>query len=187
MHQQLIVKEEVSLSAYQNTSDTFNWLYENYWQTLLNQSYYYLKDLSVAEEIVQQLFIDIFRKNILIRETTNTDGYLRKAIRNRSLNYLLKNKRYHYHLKKLGENTRQHAENVIEEDINLVHVQNQIHLHLSTLSDSCRTVFILNRDRQMTIKQIAQKLNRPEDTVTKQLGKAVRHLYKCLYPGVNNN
>src|SRR6478735_11581896 len=187
MDRQLTLKKEVSLSTYDKNSDTFSWLYENYWQILLNQSYYYLKDISVAEEVVQQLFIDIYRKNILIRETTNIDGYLRKAIRNRSLNCLLKNKRYNYHLKKLGENTRLHAENVIEEDIDLVHVQSRIHLHLSSLSDSCRTVFILNRDRQLTIKEIARKLNRPEDTVTKQLGKAVRHLYKCLYPAASNN
>jgi RNA polymerase sigma-70 factor (ECF subfamily) len=187
MGQQLTLNKEVSHNTYDKNSDTFNWLYENYWQILLNQSYYYLKDISVSEEVVQQLFIDIFRKNILIRETTNIDGYLRKAIRNRSLNYILKNKRYNYHLKKLSENTRLHAENVIEEDINLVHAQTRIQFHLSSLSDSCRTVFILNRDRQMTIKQIALKLNRPEDTVTKQLGKAVRHLHKCLYPEANNN
>lgn len=178
--QQLTANAQVSLCANQNTPETFNWLYQKYWQPLLHQSYFYLKDHSLSEEIVQQLFIDIYQKNILIRETTNIDSYLRKAIRNRAYNCLLSNKRYRNHLKKLAVKHSGSVDNSTYHQVAVKDTKRKIRFYLSQLNESCRTVFLLNREEQMTIREIAVKLQRPEDTVTKQLGKAVRHLYKCI-------
>jgi RNA polymerase sigma-70 factor (ECF subfamily) len=183
---QLLTELEMGDCAYANTSATFNWLYNRYWSDLVKQSNYFVKDEDSAKEIVQELFTDVFQKNSLIKVTGNLDAYLRMATKNRSLNYLLKQKRYNDHLKKWGTKKEKLAENVIEEDINLIYVQKQIQFYLSQLNESCREVFLLSRDRQMTVKEIAQKLQRPPDTVAKQLSKAVRYLYKCMYPGQNN-
>jgi RNA polymerase sigma-70 factor (ECF subfamily) len=183
---QLLGEIPIGASVYSNTPETFRWLYNRYWTVLVMQSNYYVKDDDSAKEIVQELFTDVFQKNSLIKVTGNLDAYLKMAIKNRSLNYLLKQKRYSDHLKKWGAGKTKLAKNEIEEDINLIYAQNQIHFYLSRLDDSCREVFVLNRDRQMTIKEIAQKLQRPPDTVAKQLSKAVRYLYKCIYPGQNN-
>jgi RNA polymerase sigma-70 factor (ECF subfamily) len=171
---------QVSYCASPNTPETFNWLYQKYWKPLLHQSYFYLKDHSLSEEIVQQLFIDIYQKNIRIQETTNIDSYLRKAIRNRAYNCLLSNKRYRNHLKKLLIKNAGNTDNSTYNQVAVKDTKKQIHFYLGQLNESCRTVFLLNREEQMTIREIAIKLQRPEDTVTKQLGKAVRHLYKCI-------
>jgi len=170
------------LCAYQNNAETFDWLYKKYWTVLRNLSFYYLKDHSLSEEIVQQLFIDIYRKNIRITETINIDSYLRKAIRNRAYNCILSNKRYRLRLKKLLDKTTERADYSIDNEIDRAERQQQINFYLAQLNESCRTVFLLNREEQLTIKEIAYKLQRPEDTVTKQLGKAVRHLYKNIFP-----
>jgi RNA polymerase sigma-70 factor (ECF subfamily) len=183
---QLIAEAPTSARTYSNTPETFSWLYDKYWGELVKQSNYYVKDHDSAEEIVQELFSDVFRKSILTKVTGNVDAYLRMAIKNRSLNYLLKQKRYSDHLKKWGNRKVKLAENEIEEGINLVYVQNQIQFYLSRIDDSCREVFVLSRDHQLTIKEIAQKLQRPPDTVAKQLSKAIRYLYKNIYPGQNN-
>jgi RNA polymerase sigma-70 factor (ECF subfamily) len=172
---------QINVCASPNTPETFNWLYQKYWETLLNQSYFYLRDHSLSEEIVQELFIDIYQKNIRIKETTNIDSYLRKAIRNRAYNCLLSNKRYRNHLKKLLIKTSGCTDNSTLNQLTLKDTKKQIHYYLGQLNESCRTVYILNREEQMTIREIAARLQRPEDTVTKQLGKAVRHLYNCIY------
>src|SRR6478752_3633812 len=99
---QLLEDETIGVIAYSNTPETFNWLYNNYWAELVKQSNYYVKDHDTAAEIVQELFTDIFKKNSLIKVTGNVDAYLRMATKNRSLNYLLKQKRYSDHLKKWG-------------------------------------------------------------------------------------
>jgi RNA polymerase sigma-70 factor (ECF subfamily) len=162
--------------------DTVEWLYKNYWQPLIELSYYYLKDHALAEEIVQQLFIDIFRKNIGIKETHNPYGYLRIAVKNRSYNCLLKNKRYKQHLQNLYCKNNDLAINNIDNRIAMRDRQKEISFYLGQLEETCRTVFILNRQENMTIKEISQKLQRPQDTVTKQLRKAVKYLHKCIYP-----
>jgi RNA polymerase sigma-70 factor (ECF subfamily) len=183
---QLLAEAPKSARTYSHTPEIFNWLYDKYWRELVKQSNYYVKDEDSAQEIVQELFSDVFRKSILNKVTGNVDAYLRMAIKNRSLNYLLKQKRYSDHLKKWGAGKVKLTENAIEEEINLIYVQKQIQFYLSRLDNSCREVFMLSRDRQMTIKEIAQTLQRPPDTVAKQLSKAVRHLYKCMYPVQDN-
>lgn len=165
-----------------NSKDTVEWLYKTYWNRLLEVSYYYLKDHSLAEEIVQQLFIDIFRKNISLKETYNPYGYLRIAIKNRAYNCLLKNKRYKHHLQNLYSKNKELTTNNIDTNIAMHDRQKEIAFYLSKLEENCRTVFILNREQNMTIKEISKKLKRPQDTVTKQLGKAVKYLHKCIYP-----
>jgi DNA-directed RNA polymerase specialized sigma24 family protein len=64
-----ITTAKVSLFDAENNNETFHWLYKEQWQPLINYAYYYVKDYSVAEEVVQQLFIDIFSKNISIGQT----------------------------------------------------------------------------------------------------------------------
>jgi len=166
-------------SAHHQTK--FKWLYATYWQPLLDHAYYYLRDYSVAEEIVQQLFIDLYVKDILEKDITNVSGYLKKAVKNRICNYVLKNKRYRYHLKNLSGKSGAGSYNPVDNDMNVMDRQKEIAFYLSQLSESCRTVFLLNREQQMTIRQISSELQRPVDTVTKQLSKAVRHLYHKMY------
>jgi len=172
---------QVSLCANPNTPETFTWLYQKYWDILLNQSYFYLKDHALSQEIVQQLFIDIYQKDIPIREATNIESYLRKAIRNRAYNCLLSNKRYRNHLKKLSVKHSGSVDNGTYNQVAVKDTKRRIRFYLDQLNEPCRTVFLLNREEQMTIREISAKLQRPEDTVTKQLGKAVRHLYKCMF------
>ena len=135
---------------------------------------------------MQQLFIDLFRKNILAKEVTNIESYLRKAVKNRILNYTARDKRYRNHLKQLGT-SYQEVYNPIEEEMDMRIRQQQIFFYLSKLDESCRTVFILNREERLTIKEIAIKLRRPKDTVSKQLSRAVRYLHKCVYQTAINN
>lgn len=175
-------RTQLSDCVNENDHTYFEWLYKTYWKTLLDQSYYYLKDRSLSEEIVQQLFIDIFRRHISLEQIGNPGAYLRTAVRNRAYNCLLKNKRYRRHLQKFGTKTTAVSDNSIADTMDMIDMQQQISFHLSQLEENCRLVFLLNRDKQLTIKEIAVKLKRPQDTVTKQLRKAVKYLYKCIYP-----
>lgn len=171
---------KVSHFVPENNSEVFNWLYKEYWQPLTSQAYFLLKDYAAAEEIVQQLFVDIYKKNILIKQADNASSYLRKSVKNRVYNYILKDKRYRYHIKNHSSKTNLAVHNSFDNKMNMLDTQKQIGFYLSKLDASCRIVFILNRDQQMTIKEIALKLRRPKDTVTKQLSRAVKYLHKCI-------
>lgn len=171
---------QVSHFIPENSNEVFDWLYKEYWRPLTSQAYFLLKDYAVAEEIVQQLFVDIYKKNILIKQADNASSYLRKSVKNRVYNYILKDKRYRHHIKNHFNKTNLAVHNSFDNKMNMLDTQKQIGFYLSKLDESCRIVFILNRDQQMTIKEIAVKLRRPKDTVTKQLIRAVKYLHKCI-------
>jgi RNA polymerase sigma-70 factor (ECF subfamily) len=169
-----------------NHSTSFNWLYTKYWKQMLDVANIYLKDYSLAEEIVQELFIDFYQKRTDLTQIENISSYLKKSIKNRVYNYLLKNKNQKEHLKKLFLKTEKESYNPVHEEMDMRDKQKEISFYLSQLAEPCRTVFLLNREKQLTIKQIAIKLQRPEDTVTKQLSRAVKYLRKRVYDTENH-
>jgi RNA polymerase sigma-70 factor (ECF subfamily) len=162
------------------TNSGFTWLYITYWDELTRLSCYYVKDAIAAEDIVQQLFIDMYSKDFAISAPANMRAYLRRAIRNRAYNYIASSSCYRFHINRSYKETAETLYNPVEGQMNLRDQQNKLSFLLTKMSVSCRTVFLLNREEQLTIKQIAARLQKSEDTVAKQLSRAVRFLHSQM-------
>ena len=59
-------------------------------------------------------------------------------------------------------------------------LRKELHRCLEKLPPKYTIVFIMNKDQQMTLREIAHKLERPEGTVEKQLRRVVRYLKENL-------
>jgi RNA polymerase sigma factor (sigma-70 family) len=70
-------------------------------------------------------------------------------------------------------------QNNIEQFMSLKELEQSIHTSLERMPPRYREVYVLRQD-QLTVKQIANALNRPLDTVEKQLRKAKRLLTEHL-------
>lgn len=126
-----------------------------------------------SEDIVQQLFADIWEK-IGQEEwsVSNLKAYLFTAVRNRSLNYNQKEKR------NLSFDPGQHdqSENNQEEDI--LHVQREAKLWdlIDTLPSERRRIFLMAKQKGMKYQEIAEELHLSVKTVENQIGRALKSL-----------
>lgn len=149
----------------------FNLLYKKFWRPLLHFAGRYLDDEDTCAEIVQDLFVHLHSKHSNWKVRTSVSSYLYMALRNRILNYLRNQAVYKKHVLRSSKGKARTLNNV-EQCINLAELQKEISLALKRMPVKYREVYLLQHQHHFTTKKIALFLNRPIDTVEKQLQKA---------------
>lgn len=162
-----------------NKSYAIDLIYKKYWSQLVQYANFYLRDRDSAEEMVQKLFINIFVKDISFNEGLRLAAYLHRAVKNEVSNHLRKQSLYQRHVSQSssgGSISKDHIQNIMES----FDVKANIYKAVDAIPEKIRVVYLLNREEQMTIKEISKKLKRPEDTIDKQLRRAVYFLRSRL-------
>jgi RNA polymerase sigma-19 factor, ECF subfamily len=96
------------------------------------------------------------------------------ALRNKIFNYLRSQAVYKKHVTTAGrENLANDNNNNVEQFINLMELEKEISFSLNHMSEKCKEVYVLHEQQDCTVKKISTILNRPVDTVEKQLRRAV--------------
>lgn len=155
-------------------SDIFNKLFHDYYTNLSRFAFTYVKDEAVAEELVQEVFVNLWQKQEL-KEISSIRSFLYISVRNRALNYLRDHK------------TRTLHENdfAIERERGALYEYNEYeHKQLETLvkdaiaelPEKCREIFELSRNENLTYQQIAEQLNISTKTVENQISIAIKKL-----------
>lgn len=148
-------------------------LYKAHWQSLFLTAFNVLKDKKACEDIVQDIFLQLWlrRETLMVRDSLAT--YLSAAVRYQVFNHLRKACKT-VTRQQLPHNTSLAANS---DDRLLAHdLYTRIHKAVKTLPEKCRQVYCLSRDEQLTHKQIAAQLNISVKTVENQLTIALRRL-----------
>ena len=154
--------------------DSFQNLFENYYQNLCRFAKGYVSDYETAEEIVQQVFINLWNRKDYIATEGPVKSYLFTSVKNRCLNHIRDRKKFRsYYLDIETELTIPVAEkdNVMEEDL-----EAQLTKALDKLPEKCREIFMLCRFEDMKYKDVAEKLGISQKTVETQMSKALKIL-----------
>ena len=163
----------------EKNKEGYTLFYNKYWKQLLAYATMLVPDRHSAEEIVQNLFISLFTKDFNLKNSLSLRSYLHQAIRNRVANYYRDQHNYKKHI------ARQTAPQSIPQE----HVFNFVDVHdlkkelrrcLDQLPQKYTVVFLMNKDQQLTLREIAHRLERPEGTVEKQLRRVVKFLKENL-------
>ena len=138
-----------------------------------------LRDRAVAEELVQDVMLEFWRR----RETLAPDGspqaYLFQATRNRVLNHLRHVKieqRSEPEVRSESPTSSPHADAAVAEE----ELDAAVHRAVQSLPDRCREVFELSRVHGLKYSEIARQLGISVKTVEAQMGKALRTLREQL-------
>jgi RNA polymerase sigma-19 factor, ECF subfamily len=162
-------------------NSNFSILYNYYWQPLLQYAALFIRDQYAREEIVQELFVHLYTRGSRLTINTSLSSYLFVALRNKIFNYLRSQAIYKKHVTTAGrEKWDNKYNNNVEQSIDLMELQKEISFSLNHMAAKYKEVYVLHEQRDCTVKKISAILNRPVDTVEKQLRKAVNLLREHL-------
>jgi RNA polymerase sigma-70 factor (family 1) len=153
----------------------FKELYTRYWKALFSEAYKRLKNRELSEEVVQDLFANLWAKRHDLQINTAVGGYLFVSVSYYVIDHYRKEIiRAKY--RKDFKTSHNEADYSTENMIMLKDLTGTVESQISQLPDKCRSVYELSRNQHKTNKEIAQHLGISEKTVENHLTKALRRL-----------
>ena len=155
-------------------------LFKAYYSDLCKAAYRILPDANYVEDIVQDVFYELWRRREKLQITTSLKAYLRRSTVNKTLNFIRD--------KKLNVFTEEEtkADTEIAANVSQLIEAKELRLIIDKIVDSlpnrCRIVFILNRFEEMSYREIAEVLGISVKTVENQISKALAILRTRLKP-----
>ncbi|MCC6280941.1 MAG: RNA polymerase sigma-70 factor [Saprospiraceae bacterium] len=155
-------------------------IFDRYYNILLGNVYRIIPDEDACQDLVQEVFVELWRKRAELDIHTSLQAYLRRAAVNRALNYLKTQRRV-----QLQEPDQwSAAADTSAADIRQLEKQESLeaalHRAIDLLPEKCRLVFSLSRFEQMSHKEIAEQLGISVKTIENQITKAMKMLREVL-------
>lgn len=162
------------------TSDKgFEQIFKSYYNPLHKYSLQLLQDDMQAEEIVQDVFMELWQNRMdKYNQIQHLQAYLYKMVHNKSLNIV-----QHEKVKqKYAQFAKSHYEETIgyHQQIDARQLQLKIREALQSLPERCSLIFHKCRFEEKSYKEIAAELNIAVKTVENQMSKALKQLRLCL-------
>lgn len=159
----------------------FDIIYDRYWNRLYRLVYKILQNRAASEDIVQDTFVKLWEKKDVI-ENTNILGYL-WTISYRLLLKTLEKGHLKKHLPddiaKPATGATANADNLV----NLKELQAKVSTCVESLPAQCKKIYLLSREQNMPVKEIAASLGLQPKTVEYQITVALRRLRQATgYP-----
>lgn len=156
----------------------FRELFKNYYNSLLLYAFKNLNNRQAAEDVVQDVFLALWKRKDEVDFTKPMRGYLYKSVYNRSINYLITQRNA---LSIQDKSIRNLLHNEVvdydqQESLLLKEISDELKTFVETLPPQCKKVFILSRGHQLKNKEIAIQLDVSEKTVEGHLSKALKEL-----------
>ncbi|PJJ75712.1 RNA polymerase sigma-70 factor (ECF subfamily) [Thermoflavifilum aggregans] len=175
------------LSLWQHMNDeegekAYRMIFDYYYDRLLRFAICYVSVREEAEEIVLDVFLNIWLHRERLRKIKSPDTYLFISVRNRCLNYLRHFS--HLHVRSV-DNQQSGLELADRTDPQKEMERKQLHRVLdeaiAQLPFQCRMVFRLIREERMTYKEVAEILQISVRTVETQIQRAMQKLRASLH------
>lgn len=150
-------------------------IYDRYKSPMYVHAYHKTGDKDEAQDVLQDVFLNLWNKKEQVAEDENLSGYLYTAIRNRILNLIAHQKIRN----KYEESLAQFAESGVVVTDHLVREKqfsDLIEKEIDALPPKMKEIFLLSRKGHLKNKEIAGQLGISEHTVATQIKRALKIL-----------
>ncbi|RYY52627.1 MAG: RNA polymerase sigma-70 factor [Chitinophagaceae bacterium] len=157
------------------SNPAFAELYNRFWKKLLVVAMNRLGSMDEAEEVVQEVFYNLWKRRTSLTLVASPATYLATAVKYEIINRLAKIQRsaeYKRHAARHNQST----DNSTQESVGSREVRVIIADTVKALPEKCRIVYQLSRENGYTQNQIADKLNISSKTVESHLARAMKSL-----------
>ncbi|UOB17901.1 RNA polymerase sigma factor [Abyssalbus ytuae] len=154
-----------------NSKEAFNSLYKIYWEKLYSFSFKMSGDKEFSENVVQDVFVDLWNKRKSLKITSSIEGYLVQAVKYQVF------KSYRY--KKFNptviesEFEKYLIENIPDNNSELIE---KVYLAINKLSEKRKQILLMHKLQELDIEQISHELKISKQTVKNQLSSAIKQL-----------
>ncbi len=162
-----------------STKEGYEALFREHYEGLCSYVHFFLKDYAAAEEVVQDLFFNLWKKRHELEINTSIKSYLYKSARNLSLN-VIKHIEVRENYKKLNEEQRTDGQMQQSVEVETMELEERIKTAIDQLPPERKRIFLMSRYEDLKYREIADKLNLSIKTVEAQMGKALRFLKEQL-------
>ncbi|HVW62432.1 MAG TPA: RNA polymerase sigma-70 factor [Puia sp.] len=154
----------------------FTEIYHRYWNRLFSVAANKLNyDLKLAEELVQDIFLDLWHRRGILDIRSSLSLYLAAAMKYKVIDARLKKKRMAAYAENLAAQTSP-GDTSTEKQISFDELQHELSALVSSLPEKCQLVYKLSREAGYSQKEIARHLSISEKTVESHLARAVKTL-----------
>lgn len=156
----------------------FTELYRKYYKVLVLAADKYVKEIDVAKEIVQDVFLKMWEQPFEMHNEASIKSYLYRSVINTSLNHIKREKNIsQHHLKIANEATYDSVDDLhAEQELKIL-----IYSEIELLPAQCKKVFKMSRFEGLKYREIAVLLEISEKTVENHMIKALKILRERLY------
>lgn len=157
----------------------FRELFNRHYRALCNYAMRVVVTREIAEEVVSDVFIKLWKNREQIEVHTSFQAYIYRAVRNQALDYLKLRLHRQYERDSLDsvQWNMSHADHFSPADeMSFNEFYNHIEGCIKELPRQCQLIFRLSREDGMRYRDIADKLNISVKTVETQMSRALKVL-----------
>ncbi|MGF7233081.1 RNA polymerase sigma factor [Arachidicoccus sp.] len=175
-----IYSDKVLLEFLRNGDEkAFKILYDKYWNQIFCIAKAKLKNHAIAEEIVQDIFTDLWARRKELHVQSELTAYLSVCVKYKVINVQAKQQRALIY-QKYKSATHPSASSSTEDWLSFEELKAELAKGLAALSEKGRTAFKLSKEEGLSYKEIALQLNTTEKAVERSIARVVKSLSVSL-------
>lgn len=160
---------------------TFKKIFTSHYTPLCNLAFRIIGDLDKAEDVVQDIFVKVWKSGNQVDENRNVQAYLYTMVRNHALEFIRRENIGQRITMNLHYLNPDHVyEDMDEEEIEKLYIIDQIYVSIRQLPPKCAEVFTLSKINGLTYHQIAELKGISVKTVENHMTKALKILRELL-------
>ena len=161
---------------------SFKILYTQFYDRLFKFSIHYTKSERASEEVVSDVFLNLWHKRTVLYEIESLETYLFKSVKNKSLSYIRDNSDFTNHVPL--DSVFFVEDNYPAEDPEQIMMNDELRklfqLEVDHLPDRCKIIFKLVKEDGMRYKQISEILGISIRTIDSQMAIAMKRIGEAL-------
>lgn len=170
-------ENELLSALAQSREEALEVIYQKYWDRLFLSAYNVLKDKEACEDIIQEIFIQLWQRRESLNVTVSLQAYLFTATRYQVFHAIRKS------------NVRQELFDDLEKrfladapdiPLYLKDIQERVNVAVENLPEKCKKIYKLSREEHLSYKEIAERLQISPKTVENQITIALKRLRDSL-------
>ncbi|PUZ26759.1 RNA polymerase sigma-70 factor, ECF subfamily [Chitinophaga costaii] len=161
----------------QDNRKAFEEIYARHWPTLVTFACSKVASQHKAEDMVQDIFISLYKRRHLIDFNISLKSYLNKSLKFKILNeYRSQSVRKNY------LDTASYHQDTFNTmtAVELKELTSGITRSIEALPQKCREAFLLSRSQELSHKDISRSMGISVSTVEKHIVKALKHIKQNL-------
>src|SRR5258708_26284981 len=170
-------EEKIWRAIQRKDGQAFDNFYTEHYKNFFLAAFSYLKDAGLAEETVNDVFVKLWESAKTIEIESSLAAYVYRAVVNRSLDVIDKNKRRQrrqIEFRRLPEETLE-LRSMEENELKI-----RLYKVIDQLPDQCQKVFRMSRFEELKQQEIADRLGISIKTVKNHITHALKQLNRVL-------